>query len=155
MSEPQKRRIGPFVALLAAVFIAGLAIGVIADRLVRRGAVLTTGKILTTRLNADMPGVLDRLQLTPRQRAQAESILSRQTPRTEAVMLETAERLRGLSDSVDLALREILTPEQSARLDSFRSREPRLMLKRKVVTPGGTTVDSVLLPSDSTKGTRP
>jgi hypothetical protein len=149
MNDLHKRRVGPFVALLAAVFVGGVAVGVIGDRLMRRGTVIRT------RVHADMPSVLDRLQLSPRQRAQAESILSRRTPGTEAVMLETAERLRRVSDSIDLELRQILTAEQRVRLDSFKAREPRLMLKRKVMTPSGTSVDSVFLPSDSTKGVRP
>jgi len=48
-----------------------------------------------------------------------------------------------VADSVDAELRTILTPEQRLRLDSLK-REPRFILKRKVVTPIGTKVDTLL-----------
>ena len=45
--------------------------------------------------------------------------------------------------SVDVELRAILTPEQRLRLDSLR-RDQRLMLKRKIETPAGTRVDTLI-----------
>ena len=58
-------------------------------------------------------------------------------------MLETGERLSVIADSVDAELRAILSPEQRARLDAMRS-DRRMMLKRKIVTPGGTRVDTIV-----------
>ena len=58
-------------------------------------------------------------------------------------MLELADRLKIVGDSVDAELRAILTPEQRVRRDSLR-RDPRLMLKRKTVTPEGTRVDTLI-----------
>jgi hypothetical protein len=138
-------------ALVGIAFIAGIAAGVIGDRMVGRRPVIRA------RFTADMGPVLDQLRLTSAQRARAESIIARRTPRSEELMIELAERLRAVSDSVDAELRAILNPEQRARLDSLRRRE-RVMLKRKVVTPGGTTVDTFFtLPRDSTMrpGRRP
>ena len=124
------------LSLVALAFAAGAFAGVVGDRLlaprVRIGA--TVG---------DMSGVLDRLALTSAQRAQAEAIVARTAPRSRAVMLELAERLRLVADSVDAELRAILTPEQRLRLDSLR-REPRLLLKRKVSTGGGEAVDTLI-----------
>jgi Spy/CpxP family protein refolding chaperone len=120
-------------ALLALAFVAGAAAGVTADRW------MTPRATIRTRI-ADMSGVLDKLSLTPQQRAQAESIIQRSGPRTEETMLEVADRLRRVADSVDAELRAILTAEQRAKLDSLR-RRPTFMLKR--ISPGGTTIDTV------------
>ena len=139
------RRLGLFVALLAAVFVAGVAGGVIGDRLLARRPVLRA------EIHSDMSHVLDRLDLTSRQRAQADSIVNRQAPRSEAVMMDMAERLGAVADSVDADLRAILTPNQQARLDSLRAEGPQLMLKRKRITPSGTTVDTVRFRRDSAK----
>jgi hypothetical protein len=66
-------------------------------------------------------------------------------------MVDMADRLRAVADSVDAELRQILTPEQRTRLDSLRVNGPQFMLKRKRVTPTGTTVDTVRFPRDSAK----
>jgi Spy/CpxP family protein refolding chaperone len=124
------------VLLAAVVFVAGVAIGVIGDRLLARKPVITT------RIVNDIGRVYDQLRLTAEQRVKADSIMTRRAPRSEELMVELAERLRSVSDSVDSELRAILTPEQRGRLDSLRANQPPLMLKRKTVTPGGSTVDT-------------
>src|SRR5258705_4463820 len=143
MSELSRnpRQIG--AALLLAAFIAGAAVGFAFDRVVRPGPGLKTFVV------SDMSGVLDRLELSNQQRAQADSILQRRAPTTERMMLDVADRLRGLSDSVDLELRGILTSQQRARLDSLRG-ERKLLLKRKTMGAGGATVvDTVFSQRDS------
>ncbi len=135
MPQQRSRSRAIAVALLALAFVAGAAAGVAADRL------LTPKPTIRARITRDMSAVLDKLGLTSQQRAQADSIIQRSAPRTEAAMLEVAERLRNVSDSVDTELRAILTTEQRARLNSLR-RQPLFMLKRK--TPGSATkVDTV------------
>jgi Spy/CpxP family protein refolding chaperone len=135
MLEKKSRSRVIAAALLALAFIAGTAAGVAADRL------LTPKPIIRERITRDMSGVLDKLALTPQQRVQADAIIQRSAPRTETAMLEVAERLRTVSDSVDAELRAILTTEQRTRLDSLR-RQPLFMLKRK--TQGSATkVDTV------------
>jgi hypothetical protein len=127
------------------VFVAGVGAGVLVDRVMLRGP--------TVRARLVAPGmtsVLDKLGLTAEQRAKADSILSRRAPASETVMMEMAEHLRAVADSVDRELRQILTPAQVARLDSMRLAEPQLMLKRKTVTPRGTKVDTILI-RDSVK----
>ena len=137
-------------ALLVTIFVAGVAVGVMADRLSGNKG------MLRARVVNDVSPILDRLNLSAAQRAQAESIFTKRSPQSEALMLEMAGRLRGVSDSIDAELRKILTAEQRARLDSLRTREPSFMLKRKIVTPGGTRVDSVFgRPRDPAKAPRP
>ena len=123
-------------SLIALAFIAGASAGIAGDRLLEP-------RIRVRTAIGDMSGVFDRLALSPEQRRRAEAIVARSAPRSEAAMLELAERLRNVADSVDAELRAILTPAQRLRLDSLRS-DSRLMLKRKVVTPRGTRVDTLL-----------
>lgn len=147
MTVQSTPRLALLAALLGAVFVAGIAVGVIGDRMTSAARPQTR-----TIIKADMSGILDHLELTPQQRAQADSIVSHRAPRSEGLMIEMAERLKGVADSIDAELRRILTPAQQARLDSLRSNEPRVMFKRKFVTPSGTTVDTVIaLPRDSAR----
>lgn len=132
-------------AMLLAAFIAGVAAGLAFDRVVQPEPGLKTVVV------ADMSRVLDKLELTAQQRGKADSVLQRRAPTTERMMLDVAERLRGLSDSVDAELRAILTAQQRVRLDSLRS-DRKLMLKRKTLGPGGTTVvDTVFSQRDSVR----
>jgi Spy/CpxP family protein refolding chaperone len=147
-----KRRIAKFVALLATVFVAGIAVGVIGDRLATREPFPMSMSVVRTESHP----IIDLLELTPDQRPQAEAILSRQAPRSEQLMLGLADSLRVLSDSVDAELRRILTPAQRARLDSLRLADTKLIMKRKVMTPGGATVDTVYpVPRDANKRKQP
>jgi len=125
-------------SLLALAFVAGAAAGVTADRL------FAPEPVLRTRITRDMSGPLDKLGLTPQQRAQTDSIMERSAPRAERAMREVAERLQIVSDSLDAELRAVLTPPQRARLDSLR-RQPMFMLKRK--TPGSETTVDTLFPT--------
>jgi Spy/CpxP family protein refolding chaperone len=136
MTTPRYSTRALIASLLALAFVAGVAVGVAADRLFAPGVRVRT-------IVGDMSGVFDRLRLTPEQRRQADAIVARSAPRSEAIMLDVLERLRAVADSVDAELRTILTPEQRLRLDSLK-RDHRLVLKRKIVTPGGTQVDTLI-----------
>lgn len=129
-----KRRL--LITLLLAAFLGGVGAGVAASRLLAppNRLRITTG---------DMSGVFDRLDLTPEQRRRADSLAAGSAPRSRAIMIEAAERLRAVSDSVDLELRSLLTPEQRQRLDSLRG-EPRIMLKRKTAGLQGAVIDTLL-----------
>jgi Spy/CpxP family protein refolding chaperone len=131
--SPRARAI--VISLVLIGFVAGIAAGFAASR------ALTPAPTIRTQL--DMGAVLDELALTPEQRRQADAILERSAPRSRSLMLETAERLSAIADSVDAELRAILSPEQRARLDAMRS-DRRMMMKRKIVTPGGTRVDTIM-----------
>lgn len=134
------------VVIAALALVAGLAGGVILSRLLTPAPKLRIA-------SGDMSAVLQRLDLTDEQRAAATEILDRSAPRSRAIMLEMAARLRSVADSVDAELRQVLTAEQRAQLDSLR-REPRLVLQRKMVTPSGTMTDTIvdtILASDTTR----
>jgi Spy/CpxP family protein refolding chaperone len=137
----QPRLVG--AALLLVVFIAGVAAGFALRGLAFDPLRVTRGSIRM--VSADMSSVLDELALTPRQRAQADSILQRRAPASKAMMLEVGNRFRAISDSVDAELRSILTPTQRARLDSLRAKQT-MVLRRKTVGAGGTTVVDTIIP---------
>ena len=144
MSHDRTRLRTLVISLIAIAFAAGAAAGVAADR------TLTPRIKLRTDLSG-MSSVLDRLELSPEQRRQADEIVARSAPRSQAIMLDVAERLRSVADSVDAELRGILTPEQRTKLDSLRA-DSRVMLKRKIITPGGTRVDTLF---DTSTARRP
>ena len=120
--------------LLGLLFVAGLVAGIAIER------ARQPRQVFKTRLVSAMPKILDRLELSPPQRRAADSILARSNPRTEAAMREMVPRLAAIADSVQTELRLVLTPAQSARLDSLRGK-PVLILK----TPGphGIRVDTL------------
>jgi hypothetical protein len=124
------------ISLVVLAFTAGAAAGVAGGR-------LFTPTVRVRASLGDMSGVLDRLELSREQRRQADSIVARSAPRSEAIMLELADRLRSVSDSVDAELRAVLTAEQRVRLDSLRQGS-RVLLKRKVVGPGGVRTDTLI-----------
>jgi hypothetical protein len=124
------------LSLVILAFTAGAAAGVVGDRMM-------SPRIRLRATVGDMSSVLDRLQLSTEQRRQAEAIVARSAPRSEAVMLELGSRLRAVADSVDTELRAILTAEQRLRLDSLK-RDSRLLLRRKVIGPDGVRTDTVI-----------
>jgi Spy/CpxP family protein refolding chaperone len=125
------------LALIAMAFLVGLTAGLAVERLMvpRLPAGL--------RIVNDMSSILDKLSLTPEQRTRADAIIRQSGPRTREAMLEVAQRLRSVSDSVDAELRAVLTPEQRMTLDSLR-RQSTLILKRKRPAGNGMTVDTIL-----------
>jgi len=136
MIQPSRSHLRAIVAsLVVLAFVAGISVGIVGTRMATPRRQI--------RSSLDMSGVLERLRLTPEQRRRADSIVSRSAPRSREVMLELGERLARVADSVDAELRTVLTPEQRVMLDSLR-RDSRLLLKRKVMTPDGPRVDTLL-----------
>ncbi len=136
MTSNRSRKGLVIASMLALAFAGGAAAGVAGDRLVnaRPG--------IRVKLD-DGSALLDRLSLSPEQRARAESILARRSPLARVVMAEAAAKLRLVADSADAELREILTPSQRATLDSLRRSSRRLLIRRER-TPEGGRVDTVL-----------
>ena len=144
MTSNRTRKGLVIASMLALAFVGGASAGVAGDRL------LNARTSIRVTLD-DGSARLDRLSLTPDQRVSAESILARRSPLARAIMTEAATKLRQAADSVDAALREILTPSQRATLDSVR-RSSRRMLMRKVQTPAGARVDTLV---DTDSGVTP
>ncbi len=134
-SQSRSRVIG--VALLAVTFLAGLIAGIAVEK--KFSPHLKSQRMIYA---VPVSSVLDGLDLTTAQRAQADSIVREREPRSGGVMREAAVRLEAISDSIDGSLRAILTSSQLARLDSLRG-DQTLMLKRKTNDGKTTVVDTV------------
>ena len=126
------------ILLILLVFAAGALCGVAADRLWLRADSARHASMLS------MSSVLDKLELTTAQRASVEAILAREAPNSQRAMFELSVRLRNTADSIDTAIRTILTPQQRTRLDSLRPL-PTFILKRRD-SAGVTAVDTVFAP---------
>ena len=66
-----------------------------------------------------LPEILDRLDLTARQRTRIDSLLEAGRPRADAVMRQMMPRLRAVSDSLNRSIREVLNPEQRVSFDRY------------------------------------
>ncbi len=133
-------------ALLVAAFAAGVAVGIATTRAAAHQPQIKL-------VGADMAGILDKLDLTPQQRASANAIVERRAPSSEMMLLELGDRLRMVSDSLDAELRTILTPAQRIRLDSLASGR-KVMLKRKLRGPGGGPLTDTVYPRHDTASRR-
>ncbi len=123
------------ILLITFVFAAGVLSGAAADRLWFRADSVKHASQMS------MNAVLDRLGLTPAQRSAVEAILEREAPNSQRAMLELSVRLRNTADSIDTAIRSILTPQQRTRLDALRP-QATFVLKRRDSN-GATYVDTV------------
>ncbi len=133
ISRLNQRALGSVVLTLT--FLAGAVAGTVALKVWSRSEMCATLK------TSNMSAVLDELSLTRAQRLTADSILEHSAPRTEAIMLELARRMRSVADSVDTQLRSILTPQQQRRLDELQ-RKRVFLLKRRSKS-GAEVVDTV------------
>jgi hypothetical protein len=93
------------------------------------------------RITRDYSGVLEALKLTPEQGTRAETLMEQTAPASEAILRKASEELLHVADSVDRKLREMLTAEQQARLDSLQ-RRPVFLIKRRLPS-GASTVDTI------------
>ena len=122
MSEPSPRS----VRLLTALLLVGtFALGSV------------TGVALTLWVRSDdhhhgphrgpPPGgplPLDELGLSSEQRQRADAVFERHRPELDAILEEGFPKVRRVNDQIESEIREILTPEQRARLDEWQARRP-------------------------------
>lgn len=127
--------------LLALAFLAGALGGVAADRLLGARSAAGTGLESAPRdgLGRRGPGgifpagfaIARELELTPQQRAEIQSILSRERTKADSVLREIRPILQAHYDSSTRAVREVLTPQQRVRFDSLRD-ERRERIRARV-----------------------
>jgi len=106
--------------LLALVLASGIGLGIVIDRafLARRGA-LPPGEFMSP---WRMGRVLARLDLTPEQRAQVDSILAVRRGDLARMREDVRPELDRIRIATETDLRAILTPEQVARFDRHLER---------------------------------
>lgn len=69
-------------------------------------------------------GPFGELDLSGQQELKARQIIERHRPELEAILHETFPRVRAIHERMAGELREVLTPEQRAKLDEIEARGP-------------------------------
>jgi hypothetical protein len=110
-----KRRTYLAAMTLVVVFLAGMMAGY-----AMHGSRPPEQRRVQRRVAIGEPLSLDSLSLSADQRRRADSIIAAIQPATDSIINALVPRVRMLTDSVDRALREILTPSQRERLDALR-----------------------------------
>jgi Spy/CpxP family protein refolding chaperone len=74
-----------------------------------------------------LPPQLERIDLTPEQRAEIQAILERRQPETDSILRLAMPRLSAIMESTRVDIREVLTSEQQELLDEMmpQRRGPR------------------------------
>jgi Spy/CpxP family protein refolding chaperone len=114
------------IAMLAVIFMVGALSGAATMRVVNGDE----GPKLKRTQQETRPSLLDRLELTPEQRVQAEAILERRRAEMEAFWDEHRPALRAIADSARSELRALLTPEQLEIETRFMEQRREHMEKR-------------------------
>lgn len=70
------------------------------------------------------PLPLHELELSPEQRARAEAIFERHRPALDAIRQEGFPKVRKINEQLESEVRELLTPEQLARLEQLKAQRP-------------------------------
>lgn len=110
------------LGVLVAAFLAGAGLGAAVDRAVSVGDVQTETAGDESDDADDDRGrhgtdILDRLSLSPEQRARVDRIMSRKRSELEAFWDTAGPRLRGITASARTEIRGVLTPAQRAEYD--------------------------------------
>lgn len=115
-----RRTNGLALMFFAAVFAAGAAVGVVADRYIQRGQVMRQWgdqRAMRARL-------ADDLGMSAEQRASMDSLLDDRNRQYESLMAPVRPTLDSLGTATRQRLRQLLTPEQQATYDQIqRERE--------------------------------
>lgn len=73
-------------------------------------------------MTAPLP--LHELELTPEQRVKVHAVFERHRPELETILRESFPKVRSINEKIEAEVRELLTPEQRARLDQIKARRP-------------------------------
>ena len=102
--------------LLVATFLVGALTGAAVDRVL--SAEEPNGKARAEREEGERRSyVIDRVDMSPEQRASIDAILERRSERMRAVWHEAEPRLDAITDSARADIMEVLTPEQRAQYE--------------------------------------
>ncbi len=110
------------LVVLIATFIVGTLAGAATVRVV---SAREPARVGADGDSASHGHLLDRLDLTPQQRQQAEAILERRRAQMDAFWKQRGPELRAIVDSTRAEIRELLTPEQRMKEDSLRAERRR------------------------------
>lgn len=112
------------VAVLALTFIAGLAVGWGVSERARHGGG-RRGHGFGSPMGMLRGRALERLELTPRQRAAVDSIFRSRRGQIDAFWQGPGRQLRAIVDSTGTDVRAVLDSGQQVRFDSLRAEQRR------------------------------
>jgi Spy/CpxP family protein refolding chaperone len=114
--ETSRRRIRVVAAMvLAGTFLLGVLTGV--------GVAILLGPRHGSPLP---PSPLHELNLTAEQTERLHALQERYRPQLEQILREAMPKARAIQEKIESEMREVLTPEQRAKLDALTSRAPRI-----------------------------
>jgi Spy/CpxP family protein refolding chaperone len=121
-------------AVLVAVFIAGGLVGAAYVRVVQHGGwrdrvQAMQGRHHRPRLFSPEGEMGARLHLTPEQSARIQEIIRADSARTDSLLRSVRPVFRAHFDSTAAAIRGVLTPEQRAEFDRYRTERRREMMR--------------------------
>ena len=109
------------ILLLLLVFLSGVAVGVVATRLVVRNMVRQTianPNLVRDRIEHDLAV---RLDLSSEQRAKVRAVLERSHEEMRQLRMEVQPRFADITKRAETEIRETLTPEQRAEFEQYIS----------------------------------
>ena len=130
------------IVILTLAFLAGGVLGMAAERYraVRSAPPPALGGDLPARRirPGQLPRFYERLDLSQAQRDSMHAILERARPKADSLVQQTFPRLRAYMDSVQQALRAVLTDAQREQLDrELEAHRPASGVRRRGFGPGG------------------
>jgi Spy/CpxP family protein refolding chaperone len=114
------------VIMLVSVFSVGALMGAAGLRVME-----AEDAPMKARAKPTEPDLLNRLQLTPEQRAQVDVVLERRRAEMEEFWDQHRPLLRAIADSARAELRAVLTPEQQEIEERFMAERRQHLEKRK------------------------
>jgi hypothetical protein len=121
---------------MVTVFLAGLSAGIAIER-ARENRDVDQRIVATNRV----PAELEALGLSADQHRRIETVLAQSSPAADSAMHDVMARLRASTAKVDSQIRDILSVDQRARLDSVRSERSMMLIRRR-----GGRVDTIKTP---------
>lgn len=125
LPRPSRRARLLGIALLVVTFAAGMLAGAAFDALAARerepAPVQEPGWHCHGPHGKKTSMILDRLDLSPEQRARVDAVMARRRAQADAFWEREGPRMRGIVDSTRAEIRAILTPEQRAEYDRLRA----------------------------------
>lgn len=107
------------ISVLSAVFVAGGLAGAASGRLLNAREATVSADTTASACQERRGRLVDRIDLSPGQRQQVDSIVERRRAQREEFWDNEGQRMRAIMDSTRNEIRAVMTPEQRAEYDGL------------------------------------